>query len=141
MPYNRGFFCDDQNLKHPYVEKQSVPMEWCFLIWAFLIILFVLLIELLRNKTQSQGKIQIYGCKFPWILIELYRQFGYMTVGATTCFLFTDLSKFRIGRLRPHFLTICKPDYQTICKDDFGYEKFVIGNDTEICLGLGNDDI
>eukprot|EP00091_Calanus_sinicus_P017461 TRINITY_DN37734_c0_g1_i1.p2 TRINITY_DN37734_c0_g1~~TRINITY_DN37734_c0_g1_i1.p2 ORF type:complete len:121 (-),score=29.46 TRINITY_DN37734_c0_g1_i1:343-705(-) len=62
-----------------------------------------------------------------------------MTVGAMSCFLFTDLSKFRIGRLGPHFLEICKPDYQNICKDDNDFEKFVIGEDIDICGGLASN--
>ena len=136
-PYRRGFFCDDQNLKHPYVEE-TVPMGWCFLIWASLITLFILLIELLRNWDEPKGR--MYELEFPWILVELYRQFGYMIVGATTCFLFTDLSKFSIGRLRPHFLTICKPAYGEVCKDEHNYEHFVLGEDEEICLGLVNNE-
>ena len=138
-PYRRGFFCDDQNLKHPYVE-QTVPMEWCFLIWASLITLFILLIELLRNWDEPKGRMYEYELRFSWILVELYRQFGYMIIGATTCFLFTDLSKFSIGRLRPHFLTICKPAYVEVCKDEHGFEQFVTGKDEEICLGLQNNE-
>jgi hypothetical protein len=26
-PFQGGLFCGDQNLKHPYVDKQTVPME------------------------------------------------------------------------------------------------------------------
>ena len=47
-PYQRGFYCDDENLRHPYKEKvlfykfkikisiilqQTVPMGLCFMIW------------------------------------------------------------------------------------------------------------
>ena len=111
--------------------------EFCFLIWPFLIIFFV---ELLRSQSKKHENLPLFGYTFPWILIELYRHIGYMTVGAMTCFLFTDLSKFRIGRLRPHFLTICKPDYQCICKDGDDFEKFAIGEDTEICIGLTSNE-
>ena len=115
-------------------------MEFCFLIWAFLIIFFVFFVELLRSQSTKQENLPIFGYNFPWILIELYRHIGYMTVGAMTCFLFTDLSKFRIGRLRPHFLTICKPDYQSMCKDEDGFEKFVTGKDMDICGGLTSNE-
>eukprot|EP00092_Neocalanus_flemingeri_P034736 GFUD01037800.1.p1 GENE.GFUD01037800.1~~GFUD01037800.1.p1 ORF type:complete len:313 (-),score=66.54 GFUD01037800.1:207-1145(-) len=137
-PYQRGFFCDDQNLKHPYVEEQTVPMEICFLIWAFLITFFVFFIELLRAMSKKQEKLPIFGFEVPWIMIELYRHIGYMTVGATTCFLFTDLSKFTIGRLRPHFLSICNPNYAEICNEG-GYEKFINGDDMDICQDFANN--
>ena len=138
-PHKRGFFCDDQNLKHPYVENQTVPMEICFLIWASFITFFVFFVEILRVNSKPPKKFPIFGFNFPWILVELYRHFGYMTVGAMACFLFTDLSKFRIGRLRPHFLTICNPNYAnnaSICKDENHYEHFVDGNEMDICQDL-----
>ena len=97
-PFHRGFFCDDQNLKHPYVHDQTVPMEICFFIWAVLIIFFVLLVEFVRVKAINQTPLQVFGLNLPWLLVELYRHLGYMTVGATTCFLFTDMSRFTIGR-------------------------------------------
>ena len=48
------------------------------------------------------------------------------------------MTKISVGRLRPHFLTICKPDYSKpgLCKDEWGFQKFVDGEDEEICLGL-----
>jgi len=72
----------------------------------------------------------------PWIAVELYRHFGYFTLGAVSCLLFTEIAKFTIGRLRPHFLTLCKPEYSDeLCKDG-SYEKFVDLDEDEICLGL-----
>ena len=139
-PFHRGFFCDDQNLKHPYITEQTVPMEIAFIIWAVLIIFFIFLVEFLRIESREQKPFQIFGLKLPFLLIELYRHMGYMTVGAMTCFLFTDISKFTIGRLRPHFLSICQPDYGRVCKEENGlYQHFVTGNETEICQGLNGE--
>ena len=47
-PYHRGFFCSDDNLKHPYKE-QTVPIVVCLIIWALLSILFIVLVETLRT--------------------------------------------------------------------------------------------
>jgi len=136
-PFQRGFYCDDQNLKHPYIANQTVPMEMCFIIWAILIIFFIFLVEVLRFKSLQKEPLPICGLKVPWLLLELYRHMGYMTVGATASFLFTDISKFTIGRMRPHFLAICMPDYANVCMDeDRLYQTFVTGNETDICQGL-----
>ena len=43
--------------------------------------------------------------------MELYRHFGYFALGAISCLLFTEIAKYTIGRLRPHFLTICNPEF------------------------------
>ena len=31
-PYQRGFFCDDENLKHPYLDEQ-ISVHVCAAIW------------------------------------------------------------------------------------------------------------
>ena len=44
------------------------------------------------------------------------------------------MSKFTVGRLRPHFLNLCNPDLTTagLCKSDDGYPKFVEGDERDI---------
>ena len=81
--------------------------------------------------------------------MEIYRSLGYCVLGAATTFLFTDLSKFTIGRLRPHFLTLCKPNYNyynytnnnyTLCKDDHGFMRFVEEDEEDVCTGYNKSD-
>ena len=114
-PFQRGFFCDDQNLKHPYLP-QTVPIVQCVLIWAVVSVFFIVLVETLRSMAHAQSGTRrtspIPGSKTPWIAVELYRHFGYFSLGALTCLLFTELSKYSIGRLRPHYLTLCMPNMQ-----------------------------
>ena len=49
----------------------------------------------------------LLGCvsKLPVIVIELYRILGYFFIGALGCLLTTELAKYKIGRLRPYYLT------------------------------------
>ena len=140
-PFYRGFFCDDQNLKHPYKE-QTVPIVAALLIWAAASIIFILIVENLRSIAETEhGKRRpdpISGRKHPpWIAVELYRHFGYFTLGALGCLLFTEIAKYTVGRLRPHFLTLCQPNLTPeLCDDEYGYKKFVTENEDAICLGL-----
>jgi len=139
-PFHRGFFCSDQNLKHPYKE-QTVPILTALLVWLGLAIFFIVLVENLRTSAMEgwRRKNPIPDKKYPpWIAVELYRYFGYFALGATGCLLFTEIAKYTIGRLRPHFLTLCRPDFAspTFCKDTWGYERFIVENENEICLGL-----
>jgi len=144
-PYQRGFFCDDQNLKHPYLP-QTVPIVQCVLIWAAVSTFFIVTVETLRSWAEAQAGTR--RCKpfsnnrTPWIACELYRHFGYFTLGALTTLLFTELSKYTIGRLRPHFLTLCKPKLTPeLCEDEFGYKRFVTEGEDEICEGLTSGDV
>jgi len=144
-PFHRGFYCDDQNLKHPYVA-QTVPISQCVSIWAGVSTFFIILVELLRSIAETQaGERRItpfHNNRTPWIAVELYRHFGYFTLGALTTLLFTELAKYNIGRLRPHYLTLCKPHLtDELCKDEFGFQKFVTDPEEEICEGLKSGDV
>jgi len=139
-PFHRGFFCDDLNLRHPYTN-QTVPILAALLIWVALAIFFIVLVENLRTSALEgvRRKTPIPGSRYPpWIAVELYRYFGYFALGASGCLLFTELAKYTVGRLRPHFLTLCQPDLARLggCKDQWGYSRFVIEKETEVCLGL-----
>ena len=57
-----------------------------------------------------------------------------------SCLLFTEMAKYTIGRLRPHFLSVCDPELtDQLCKDSQGYMKFVeLDNEELICRGKAN---
>jgi len=137
-PYHRGFYCDDQNLKHPYMP-QTVPIVPCVILWALISVTLIILVESLRASAEKGCRPErpIPSSRTPWIAFELYRHFGYFTLGALTCLLFTEMAKYTIGRLRPHFLTVCQPDLvDDLCKDTYGYMRFVTEREEVICKGL-----
>ena len=69
--------------------------------------------------------------------MELYRHFGYFSLGALTTLLFTELAKYTVGRLRPHYLTLCDPELtEELCKDQWGYNKFVTESEDVICRNM-----
>ena len=58
-------------------------------------------------QMQDRSSTGLLGCfsKIPVIVIELYRILGYFFIGALGCLLTTELAKYKIGRLRPYYLT------------------------------------
>ncbi|MGH0127176.1 UNVERIFIED_CONTAM: hypothetical protein FKN15_071585 [Acipenser sinensis] len=44
----------------------------------------------------------------------LYKQIGVFIFGCAISQSFTDIAKVSVGRMRPHFLAVCKPDFTTI---------------------------
>jgi len=144
-PYHRGFFCNDQSLKHPYLP-QTVPIVDCVLIWAAASTFFIIVVETLRSRAEDQAGERrtkpFQKNRTPWIALELYRYFGYFSLGALTCLLFTELSKYTIGRLRPHFITLCRPKMTPdLCLDEHQYHKFVTASEDEICEGLISGEV
>ncbi|KAA8589845.1 hypothetical protein FQN60_013210 [Etheostoma spectabile] len=44
----------------------------------------------------------------------LYKQMGVFLFGCAVSQSFTDIAKVSVGRMRPHFLDVCKPNFSTI---------------------------
>ena len=132
-PFQQGFFCGDHTLKYPYIENQTIPSYICFTVWV-VISLFTILSTQIISKSFS---------------IKVVKD---IILGAMCCVLLTDIAKYTVGKLRPHFLTLCNPDYSSICfdEDDFYinddgeelvdefYQKYV--NETNVC-SLENQDL
>jgi len=101
-PYMRGFFCDDESIRHPYLDS-SVPTWALILISYSLPAIIIALVEtaFLKHSESFTG---------PRLAREMYNTFGLFMFGSMVNQLLTDTSKFTIGRLRPHFMEVCNPD-------------------------------
>jgi len=137
-PFHRGFYCDDQTIKHPY-KQETISLGQVILMWLAVDIVFIFFIETIRfwAGKENPKPYPISGSmKIPWIATELYRHFGYFGLGALGCLVFTEVAKYTIGRLRPHFLTLCHPNLSVeLCQKD-GYNRFVTEDESMVCLGL-----
>ena len=107
-PKKRGFFCDDESLKHPIVEE-TISTGACFIIWAAISIVVVVSVEVLHflvfhPNAQEANRENMF--KVPFVVLELFRIVGFFVIGAVINLLIIEIAKFSIGRLRPHFLTI-----------------------------------
>lgn len=111
-PLQQGFFCDDHTLKYPYIENQTIPAYVCFTLWI-VISLFIILTTQIISKSFS---------------IRVLKD---IILGALCCILLTDIAKYSVGKMRPHFLTLCEPDYNNIC---FNEDAYYIDDDGEELL-------
>ena len=114
-PFQRGFFCGDHTLKYPYIENQTIPAYVCFTLWI-VISSFTILSTQIMSKSYS---------------IRVIKE---IIMGALCCILLTDTIKYTVGKLRPHFLTVCNPDYNNICFDEDAYYIDGSGEDEEELL-------
>ena len=131
----------------------------CFSIWFVLNTVTILFTEIFTLATRGPQEKSVVVCGYalstvydtiydmmispfsfeiPWLAIELYRNLGYCVLGAATTFVLTDMSKFTVGRLRPHFLSLCEADLSAggMCEDENGYQQFITGdarNITTLC--------
>ncbi|XP_014234825.1 putative phosphatidate phosphatase [Trichogramma pretiosum] len=108
-PYKRGFFCNDESLAHPMVDS-TVTSPMLYVIGLFLPICTMLAFEYHHAKGLPEKKpLVVLGKSIPYWMTMAYEKIGVFGFGAAVTVMTTDIAKYTIGRLRPHFLTICNP--------------------------------
>jgi len=111
-PYHRGFFCNDDNIKYPMVEEQ-VSLFAAVGIWFTATLFVIVVVESIcfwafpPFENQKKSVSEALCCKIPMILLELYRLCGFWGIGSLFTLNITEIAKFEIGRLRPHFIAAC----------------------------------
>lgn len=117
--HHRGLFCGDESIMYPLHASTVTPAA---LYSIGLIIPFVTIVttEIIRkNHSLDDEKL--------WVkqLYKFYRNFlfGFLLTQATT-----DIGKYSIGRLRPHFLRACQPiipPSNTTCSDPSNQKRYI----------------
>lgn len=110
-PNRRGFFCDDLSIKLPFHDS-TVSNIALYIIGILIPTVIIIITETVQAKlnTERQSKILTIGrWNVPAWLTNSYRQIGYFAFGAACSQLTTDVAKYTIGRLRPHFIDLCQP--------------------------------
>ncbi|XP_012676610.1 phospholipid phosphatase 1 isoform X1 [Clupea harengus] len=124
-PYQRGFFCKDDNIRYPF-HHSTVTSTVLYTVGFALPIACMIFGEcfsvyLKRIKSKSSFSNSYVAC--------VYKAIGTFLFGAAMSQSLTDIAKYSIGRLRPHFLDVCKPDWKSInCTGNAYIEDFT-------CLG------
>lgn len=123
-PYQRGFFCSDDSIRYPFhsstVTSTVLYSVGLMLPISCMIVGECLLVHLKRIKSKSS---------FGSYVARVYKAVGTFLFGAAMSQSLTDIAKYSIGRLRPHFLDVCKPDWTKINCSTGYIEDFVCSGD------------
>lgn len=124
-PFKRGFFCDDESIKYPF-KNGTIPSSVLYgvgfsLNIASFIVIEAVMLRQFRTQSSTSSRQQdtkrhlmhSYFCSTFYVLLPFL-------FGAAVVQLITDIAKYSIGRLRPHFLDVCKPDFTKFnCTDGY----------------------
>ncbi|XP_028137546.1 putative phosphatidate phosphatase [Diabrotica virgifera virgifera] len=125
--YRRGVFCDDESIRHPFLPS-TVP-SWTLYITGFGLNILAMSVTEYLNRPTVPRNIVFLGFHIPNWFYNLYCTFGIFAFGAACSQLTTDVLKYTVGRLRPHFITVCAPN---VCNGSFipykYYENFTCTN-------------
>ncbi|XP_047475237.1 phospholipid phosphatase 1-like isoform X2 [Penaeus chinensis] len=121
-PYERGFNCDDESLRYPYKDS-TVSTFVLYVVGTFLPAISICVLEWFRVRRETVGKkVVMCGRDLNSWFWAAYSAIGPFLFGCATSQLTTDIAKYSVGRLRPHFIAICKPDWSKInCSEPFLY--------------------
>ncbi|XP_072216031.1 phospholipid phosphatase 1 isoform X1 [Excalfactoria chinensis] len=109
-PYQRGFFCNDDSIKYPFHDS-TITSTVLYTVGFTLPILSIILGETLSvfyNHLHSNSFVRNN------YIATIYKAIGTFIFGAAASQSLTDIAKYSIGRLRPHFIAVCQPDWTRI---------------------------
>ncbi|XP_077360417.1 phospholipid phosphatase 3-like [Festucalex cinctus] len=111
QPYRRGFYCHDESIKYPAKNGDTISDGVLSAAGILITILSIIIGESSRIYFLNEGSKSFVGNPY---ISALYKQVGVFVFGCAISQSFTDIAKVSVGRLRPHFLDVCKPDFTTI---------------------------
>ncbi|KAL3841515.1 hypothetical protein ACJMK2_019649 [Sinanodonta woodiana] len=126
-PFKRGFFCDDESLKHPFKDSTVTSFTLYFVGFSVPIAIMIVLeaFRIYMQKIPEQEKIVNKHGKLIVYVRNLYLSVMPFLFGAVVEQLTTDIGKYSVGRLRPHFFSVCQLEWTTIsCENNSYIEDF-----------------
>ncbi|XP_028304817.1 phospholipid phosphatase 3-like [Gouania willdenowi] len=110
-PYRRGFMCGDPSITYPYLHVEAIPDE--LLIAGGIIItgLTIALGECYRVRFHSVSSKAFVRNLY---VSSLYKELGCFLFGCCVGQSLTNMAKLSVGRLRPHFLSVCGVTYASL---------------------------
>lgn len=136
-PFRRGFFCDDETIRYPFKDNTVTPVVLGVIlaIPPFIILGIGEYTRQYKKGTLSNTR-YLWGWQIPIWWANYFRQFVYFGFGLLLTFDATELGKYTIGRLRPHFMAVCQPQFAdgSTCSDAFNQHRYV---ENYFCLGTG----
>ncbi|XP_033478209.1 phospholipid phosphatase 3 isoform X1 [Epinephelus lanceolatus] len=128
-PYQRGLYCSDSSLRYPY-KKSTVPSSVLTSVGLTLPAVSIVIGECFRIHQLHEGTKSFVGNPY---VAALYKQMGVFLFGCAVSQSFTDIAKVSVGRMRPHFLDVCKPDFSTInCSQGYITNYTCAGNESDV---------
>lgn len=109
--YKRGFFCDDESLKHPFKES-TVKSYMLHLYGIVLPTVAIILTEFFRARRKGDTRrFRLFDISIPDWISNSYNNIGIFGFGAAATQLVVDIAKYQVGRFRPHFFDVCDPRF------------------------------
>nr|QFF91269.1 phospholipid phosphatase 1 isoform 1 [Potamotrygon motoro] len=127
-PFRRGFYCNDESIKYPYKED-TISYQLLGGTFIPLVLLVIIIGEICSVHWNQLRSDSFIGNSY---LATVYKAVGTFLFGAAASQSLTDIAKYSIGRLRPHFLDVCQPIWAEFNCTTGYITKFTCQGDKEL---------
>ncbi|VDD87460.1 unnamed protein product [Enterobius vermicularis] len=122
-PYQRGFFCNDESLRLPY-KDDTIPPGLLVVILLIIGVGIIASTEVYRDfrlRNLDSPNYVLHGVDINRVTDRAVLS-GYCMIGMCFEYVTCEATKLAVGRLRPHFIDVCKPNigYLT-CNNPYVY--------------------
>ncbi|XP_023692458.1 phospholipid phosphatase 1 [Paramormyrops kingsleyae] len=107
--FKRGFFCSDDSIRYPFKEDTISYQLLGGVMIPFTLIVLVCGECLLVTQSHPNQQVNSQSSLLCCYLRAIYKALGSFVFGLAMSQSLTDIAKYSIGRLRPHFLAVCQP--------------------------------
>ncbi|RWS29445.1 lipid phosphate phosphohydrolase 1-like protein [Leptotrombidium deliense] len=121
-PVSRGFYCDDETIRYPFKENTVSPLHLIFVVILFPILMFAIIEKVRLNATKGCQEID----RKYWS--QLYQQIVYYLIGFSISGTIMMVTKYTSGRLRPHFIAVCRPAIDCVANDYKYFDDYKCNN-------------
>uniref|UniRef100_A0AC34FQB4 Phosphatidic acid phosphatase type 2/haloperoxidase domain-containing protein n=1 Tax=Panagrolaimus sp. ES5 TaxID=591445 RepID=A0AC34FQB4_9BILA len=118
-PRKLGFFCGDESIRYPY-KNSTIPMPLLHATFYIILIPMLIFVErcctkYLYSKYSSKlpMKFECYGHNISATVVRVIRFFLISQLGYMIDIFLLNITKYSTGRLRPHFLDVCRSSVNT----------------------------
>lgn len=105
-PFKRGFFCDDESLKYPFIKNDTVTVLDLALIVLVVPFITIIISEILFYRLMNK-KYPLQNVDFILHTLSILSDWFLATC---ISFITTNFIKAMVGRYRPMFMDACKPN-------------------------------
>lgn len=113
---------------HPFHES-TVHANVLYSVGFGIPIVAVIVTEFIRWKLSMdpEREMKINGREIPFWMQNSYKYLGLFLFGAACSQLTTDIGKYSVGRLRPHFMSVCQPIMPdgTNCSNPINFHRYI----------------
>ncbi|KAM6471232.1 phospholipid phosphatase 3-like isoform 1-T2 [Liasis olivaceus] len=116
-PVRRGFFCNDSSIGYPLQHSETITDTVLISAGTLIPFLAITVGETFHVHSVPRSSCSIISNPY---VAALYKEIGAFLFGCSVGQSLTNMAKVSVGRLRPHFLAVCRPNF-TLTSCSAGY--------------------